>query len=132
MKLLTVAIMLAGIVRAQEPKYEDARAAIQKRDFETAARILRPLAEQGMARAQSTLGGLYAAGFGVPQNYTEAVTWFRKAAAQGFAEGQANLGIAYENGQGVPKSFADAAGWFRKSAEQGYAPGEYFLGSMYR
>ena len=91
MKLLTMAILLAAAANAQAPKYEDAHAAIEKRDFATAAGILRPLAEQGIARAQSTLGALYASGFGVAQNYTEAVAWFRKAAAQGFPEGQAKI-----------------------------------------
>jgi len=31
---------------------------------------------------------MYAAGHGVPQDYFEAVKWFRRAAEQGFADAQ--------------------------------------------
>src|SRR2546430_310995 len=129
MKRIAVLMALGAAAFAQTPDatYQEARAALQKRDFATAAKILRPLAEGGMARAQSTLGGMYAAGLGVTQSYTEAVGWFQKSAAQGFAEGQTNMGIATGNGQGIAKDEVQAAVWFRKSAEQGYAPGEYFL-----
>jgi hypothetical protein len=41
---------------------------------------LRTAAEQGKAAAQSNLGLMYAKGQGVPQDYAEAVRWFRKAA----------------------------------------------------
>jgi TPR repeat protein len=41
-------------------------------------------------------------GQGVPQDYAEALKWFRIAAKQGEAKGQFNLGVAY--------STADAAG----------------------
>ena len=42
---------------------------------------------------------------GVPQDYKEAVKWFRLAAEQGLAEAQYNLGNRYHNGQGVPQAF---------------------------
>jgi TPR repeat protein len=135
MKSIVVLVaMLGAAVMAQTPEatYLEARAALQKRDFDAALKILRPLAEGGLARAQSTLGGMYASGLGVPQSYTEAVGWFQKSAAQGFAEGETNLGIATGNGQGIAKDEAKAAALFRKAADQGYAPGEYYMGNMYR
>ncbi len=135
MKSIVVLVALsAAAVLAQTPEatYLEARAALQKRDFDAAVKILRPLAEGGLARAQSTLGGMYASGLGVPQSYTEAVAWFQKAAAQGFAEGETNLGIAMGNGQGIAKNEEQAVMWFRKAADQGYAPGQYFMGNMYR
>jgi hypothetical protein len=49
---------------------------------------------------------------GVPQNYAEAVKWYRKAAEQGFAEAQTNLGMMYFTGQGVPKDYVLAHMWF--------------------
>jgi uncharacterized protein len=48
-------------------------------------RLLRPLAEQGVAPAQHDLGVMYANGQGVPQDYATAVSWYRKAAEQGLA-----------------------------------------------
>ena len=46
---------------------------------------------------------MYAKGQGVPQDYAEAVKWYRLAAEQGFAMAQDNLGLMYKNGQGVPQ-----------------------------
>ncbi len=54
-------------------------------DYATALRVLRPLAEEGDASAQFHLGFLYRQGWGVPEDYTEAVRWLRKSANQGFA-----------------------------------------------
>jgi TPR repeat protein len=34
---------------------------------------------------------MYANGQGVPQDYGEAIRWYRKAAEQGFADAQFNL-----------------------------------------
>jgi TPR repeat protein len=44
---------------------------------------------------------LYAKGKGVPQDYTEAVRWYRLAAEQGNATAQNNLGGMYYGGNGV-------------------------------
>ena len=45
---------------------------------------------------------------GVPQNYAEAVKWYRLAADQGDARAQFNLGFMYGTGQGVPQNYAEA------------------------
>ncbi len=49
-------------------------------------------ADQGDADAQLNLGFMYDHGEGVPQNYAEAVRWYRMAADQGNAIAQHNLG----------------------------------------
>jgi TPR repeat protein len=51
---------------------------------------LRRLAEQGDVLAQYNLGIVYDTGKGVPQDYTEAVRWYRLAAEQGHASAQYN------------------------------------------
>jgi hypothetical protein len=56
---------------------------------------LRPLAEQGNALAQLGLGVMYAKGQGVPQDYSQAVVWYRKAAEQGDADAQTLVGLMY-------------------------------------
>jgi len=48
-----------------------------------AAKWYRKAAEQGYAKAQSSLGGLYFLGDGVPRNYIEAYKWFALGMAQG-------------------------------------------------
>ena len=52
-------------------------------DYEAALEEWRPSAEQGDALAQYNLGFMYSNGEGVPQDYAEAVKWYRMAAEQG-------------------------------------------------
>jgi len=74
-------------------------AAYQKADYQTALRILRPLADQGDPRAETTLGVMYDEGHGVPQDDAEALKWYRRAAEQGYAQAQFNLGVMYARGE---------------------------------
>ncbi len=60
--------------------YEDARDAYASGDYATALRLWRPLAEQGHADAQYSLGVMYSQGRGVPQDYVQAHMWFNLAA----------------------------------------------------
>ena len=92
---------------------------------------IRQTAEQGDAEAQFNLGNVYYIGEGTPQDYAEAVKWYRKAAEQGFAKAQYNLGVMYGKGAGVEEDDQEAVKWYRKAAEQGYASAQYNLGNMY-
>ena len=47
---------------------------------------------------------MYENGQGVPQDYAEAVKWYREAADQDDTDAQFNLGLMYENGDGVPRN----------------------------
>jgi len=80
--LCTILIFCFVDVVAAGP-LEDADAAVKKRDYATAVRIIRPLAEQGDARAQYTLGVFYDNGLGVPQDRVTSYMWFDLSAAQG-------------------------------------------------
>ena len=72
-------------------------------------------AEQGDATAQFCLGVMYDEGRVIPQNYAEAMKWYRKAADQGNAHAQSNLGAMYYEGRGVPQNFSEAVRWYRKA-----------------
>jgi clan AA aspartic protease (TIGR02281 family) len=74
---------------------------------------------------------MYYKGDGVPQNYAEALKWFRLAATQGQALAQNNLGVMYYIGEGVPQNYAEALKWFRLAATQGQAFAQNNLGLMY-
>ncbi len=74
---------------------------------------------------------LYTKGYGVPQDYVQAIQWFRKAADQGFAAAQYNLGSLYYKGQGVPQDYAQAVQWYTKVSDQGDADAQNKLGSLY-
>ena len=62
---------------------EDADAAVKRRDYATAVRLIGPLAEQGDASAQYMLGVFYDNGLGVPQDRVRAHMWLNLAARQG-------------------------------------------------
>jgi uncharacterized protein len=62
---------------------EDADAAVKRRDYATAVRLVRHLAEQGDANAQYNLGVFYDNGLGVPQDKVRAYMWLNLSAAQG-------------------------------------------------
>jgi TPR repeat protein len=95
---------------------DDAHAADRRGDYATELRLLRPLAEHGNAEAQTALGFMYDAGHGVPQDWIEAVKWYRCAADQGFADAQDSLARMYFQGRGVPKSFVQAHLWANLAA----------------
>jgi TPR repeat protein len=62
------------------------------------------LLSRAMPRLRPLLGTCMR-GHGVPQDYVEAVKWFRRAAEQGFADAQDSLARMYVQGQGVPKDY---------------------------
>jgi TPR repeat protein len=110
--LLTIALTLSAVPVAADT-WDDAWAAYDSGDYETAVQLFRPLAEQGDDIAQAMLGFMYFKGTGVPKDDAEAVKWYRKAAEQGLAEAQMNLGVMYDEGKGVPQDSVLAHMWFR-------------------
>lgn len=92
---------------------------------------VRSCAEQGDADAQTRLGRMYAIGEGVPEDYAEAIRWFRLAIEQGNAVAQNGLAVMYSRGWGVPEDYVEAARWYRLAAEQGYASAQSNLGLTY-
>jgi TPR repeat protein len=122
-------------------------------DYAEAAKWWRQAAEQGNAKAQVGLGDRYGREMcrvmaeipastkesihrclieqGVPQDYVEAVKWYRKAAEQGDANGQVMLGLMYDLGRGVSLNPAEAVKWYTMAAEQGDGAGQANLGLAY-
>jgi TPR repeat protein len=88
-------------------------------------------AEQGDVDAQLSVGMMYDFGQGVPQNYAEAIRWYRRSAERGNPAAQNNLGVMHLNGQGVPANSVEAARWIRMAADQGYAQAQMNLGWMH-
>ncbi|MCE2453479.1 MAG: sel1 repeat family protein [Nitrospinae bacterium] len=72
---------------SQEPSKQ-----LERGNHETGLRTFRLLAEKGDAVAQFKLGVMYDRGENVPQNFAEAVKWYRAAAEQGHAEAQLAIG----------------------------------------
>ena len=72
---------LSSPVAAQD--YDKGYTAYQADDFATALQEWKPLAEAGDANVQAILGIRYYIGQGKPQDYAEAMKWFRLAADEG-------------------------------------------------
>ena len=127
--VLVLALALPAHVLAAD--FQVGMNAYKRGDYAAALEEWRPLAEQGDASAQVTLGSMYQHGEGVTQDYVEAVNWFRLAAEQGYAVAQHQLARMYARGLWVRQDSAEAAKWYRLAAEQGEAVAQYYLGVMY-
>lgn len=115
--------------RALAEAYYLGRGGVEQ-DFTEAAQWYRRLAAQGDARAQTSLGLMYARGLGFEKNLAEARRWWSLAAAQNDAGAQHNLGMVYLEGQGVQPDPAQALHWFRRAGQSGHVTSQRILGLM--
>lgn len=109
--LFAIFLVVAWATVVVAASIQEAEFAYDRGDYTQAARLFRPLAEQGIASAQVNLGMMYARGQGVPQDYQAALKWYRRAAEQGNASAQNNLGLMYERGRGARQDFILAHMW---------------------
>jgi uncharacterized protein len=114
---------------------QEAVAAVHRKDYPTAVRLLEPLARAGQPQAQTRLGLLYYHGHGVRESDAVALQWFEKAARQGWAEAQFQLGNMHAYGlAAVPADQHPAriaAQWYFEAARQGHAEAQYSLGILF-
>lgn len=106
-----------------------------------------PVIAAAQAEGWFQTGEKYYYGRGVPQDYAEAVKWYRKAAEQGHAEAQNSLGDCYACGDPQDQDiimdvdevdvdqakarFGRAVAWYRRAAESGHAAAQNSLGLGY-
>ena len=112
-RILAALLLLTLAAPAWGQDFEKGLEAYEQRDYATALRELRPLAEQSHAIAQVKLGVMYRKGLGVPTDQIEALKWYRKAADQGHADAQVQLGVEYAIGFSVPQDFVESVKWYR-------------------
>lgn len=96
-----------------------------------ALQTLADKALKGDGAAAHDLGTIYAAGTLVPQNFTQAATWFTRAAKAGVANAAYNLGVMAQQGLGMEKNPALAVHWYDVAAKQGHPQALYNLGLAY-
>jgi TPR repeat protein len=126
---IAIAAATASLPLAAGP-LEDGMTAFNEKDYVTALKLWRPLAEQGNAAAQYQVGVMYAEGSGVAASDLIAAAWFQRAANQGLATAQYNLAVSYAEGLGLSQDDALAAKWFRRAADQGMPYAQLNLGLM--
>src|SRR3974390_2434595 len=106
---ITATVFTLNVARAGT--FDDAIAAYDRGDFQSAFQKFMPAAESGNPDAQANVGAMYANGEGVEQNLAEAAKWYRLSAEQGNASAQNRLGSMYDDGVGVTQDFEEAAQW---------------------
>ena len=94
-------------------------AAYEAGNYEEAAQIWQPLAEEGDRKAQFNLGLLHETGRGVAQNLSAAVAWYERAARQGVTQAQLNLAALHQTGRGVTQDPTEALYWLEVAARLG-------------
>ena len=102
-----------------------------EQNFSEAAIWYEKLAKQGDARAQTSLGLMYARGYGVAKNMDTARKWWSFAAAQNDPGAQYNLGVIYSQGEDVPPDYPQAVQWLNRAGQRGHIQAQHNLGLLY-
>lgn len=90
-------------------------AAAERKDWEEAARLLLPLAEEGDAVARCIVATMYSVGFGVPVDARKAAELYLDVAERGIEEGHLSA-LALPQPCGAPR---DWSSWVRAGPRQG-------------
>ena len=80
---LNLVILLGSIGNSESADFQEGMWAYSMKDYATAFRELKPLAEQGNATAQYYVGAMYAFGNGVHKDYVFALMWANIALGNG-------------------------------------------------
>ncbi len=130
--LVTVLASAAFGAGARAQNYDDGMRAYNAGDFAKALEIWGPVAENGDAVAQYSLGKLLEnGGAGVPRDMVAAAQWYQRSASQGVAAAQNNLGLMYAQGRGVPQDVARAARFWRDAGVKDHVIAQFNLGLAY-
>ena len=89
------------------------------------------LFQPSLPTAHFNLGSSYYSGKGTPQNYKQALKWFKASAEKGNSNAQSALAVMYYRGEAITQDYREAAKWFVVSAEQGNASAQYYLGVIH-
>ena len=128
-QILSVVILFA--LNAWAGPKEDAAAFHDQLEYSKELQIIRPLAANGVAWAQGSLGYLHHISLGVKQDYKEALKWYKLSAMQGDAVGQRGLGALYQHGDAVVQDYVESLKWYKLAAAQGNVDAQTSLGDMY-
>jgi len=99
--------------------FRDGLQAYDGGDYATARSEWLAAAKSGDVDAMNGLGGLYASGFGVRQDFQAAARWYKEAARRGHVTAQLNLGDYYARGRGVKRDLVAAHIWLSLAAKHG-------------
>ena len=105
--------------------------AYQRKDWPTALRELKPLADTGHVGALSRLGHMTLHGNGIAKDETAALALLLRAAEGGDALSQNTVGGMYFRGLGTARDVTKALIWFNRAADQDQPNALNNLGQLY-
>jgi len=108
----------ANDLTALDQRLVESNNAFEQRDWPTALKGFKILAEEGNPEAQFKLGYMLRNGRGVEKDFPASVFWYRKAATAGHVRAQNYLAISLELGRGVEKNLSEASQWYLRAAKQ--------------
>ena len=111
---------------------EQAWAAMEAKDYETAVPLLQKAADQGVTPAQYKLGEMYQLGDGVEQDYDKAFHYYKLAADQDAPEALTAVGYFYGQGLGTEQNLDEMLKYYNRAAEMGEPMAQFNLGCCYR
>lgn len=129
--IITSSISMLLCIDAKADDYSLALEASKRKDFITAFKLLKPLAEKGDIRAQGELGVLLVSGKGSNQDIKQGIHWTIEAANKGLASAQYNLGTMYLDGQIVTQNYNEAMKWLLAAAGQGVPAAQAGVAAMF-
>lgn len=134
--LHTASRILAGLLCAAfifpaHAGQKEAEAAMEKKDYATAMKEWRALADKGNADAQFHVGQMLGLGLGVEVDDKAAIAWYQKAAKQKHDVAAYTLSLAYTQGVGVAEDKAAALEWLKTAAALGLARAQNDMGDRY-
>lgn len=134
-KAIEVAVSFAaalGYVFGEEKSdtqlIEDAKAHIQKKEYDEAIKLLNGLDAKGNSDAAFLLANIYYNGIGVPVSYKKTISFLEKAKTPDSINMLARL---YAEGKGCTKDTKKAVSLWEEAASLGSATAEYQLGAIY-
>lgn len=107
--------------------------AFEQKQYDDAFRYYFPHKEHNLFKSlnQGQLGFMYDMGYGVRQDYSEALKWYMKAAEKGDHRAEFNLGVFYEKGLGTRQDYRKAIEYYTKAAQNNLTEAQYNLGVLF-
>jgi hypothetical protein len=99
--------------------------------YDSALKVLKPLAKLGHKRAQTGMGLMYLYGDGLTKDEKKAIEWFKKASCQNYDWALYHLGTSYYYGRGVAKNYKLSFEYYQKASLQNNASAFLVLGHLY-
>lgn len=98
--------------------------------YKSGLATLRAAAKKGDGPANTIIGSVYRAGFGVKVDHKTAMDWFKTGARRGHAQSEVILGYEYWKGRRVKKDLARAARLLKSAARKGDPFAQYLTGQF--